>query len=155
MNAYLIYGVFNSTINLCAIKNCFCVNYRKKSVSPRGISFMKSSKLFRSVVIFSILFILSQIYIVSGVYNKVVYNISQQALHISKTVALNIDIDKYIYIAKHKEKNLYFYEMQNYFKKAQEINEVKYIYIHKFMLTTILLNTSSMPKRTVLVKRML
>jgi HD-GYP domain-containing protein (c-di-GMP phosphodiesterase class II) len=94
---------------------------------------MKSSKLLRSIIIFSILFILSQFYIVYSLYHGAVSNISQQALHISKTIALNIDIDKYLYIAEHKEKNSYFYQMQNYFKEAQELNEVKYIYAQNYV----------------------
>jgi HD-GYP domain-containing protein (c-di-GMP phosphodiesterase class II) len=94
---------------------------------------MKNSKLFSKVLIFSILFIISQVFIVYSVYHEAVNNISQQALHISKTVAMNIDIDKYLYIAEHKEKNSYYYQMQEYFKDTQQINEVKYLYVQNYV----------------------
>ncbi|MDP4088254.1 MAG: HD domain-containing protein, partial [Bacillota bacterium] len=94
---------------------------------------MKNNKLLRRILLFSILFVISQVFIIYSVYHEVVNDLAQQAYNISETVAKSIDVDKYLYIAEHKERNSYFNDMQAYFKEVQKINNVKYIYTQNYV----------------------
>ena len=65
-------------------------------------------------------------------YEKTTDDIGRKALTISQAVAGAIDVEQYEKIVQNKERNAYFYQMQDYFHKVQQQTGVKYLYVkHK------------------------
>jgi two-component system chemotaxis sensor kinase CheA len=71
-------------------------------------------------------------------YEKTIDDIGANAINISKVVANSIDIEKYKLIVETKNRDEYFYEMQEYFLKVQSETGIKYLYVeHKISETQI------------------
>ena len=65
-------------------------------------------------------------------FQKTENTVGKQAMTISQVVAQAVDVEHYEEIVRTKKRDDYFSAMQDYFRKAQQVTGVKYLYVkHK------------------------
>lgn len=92
---------------------------------------IKNNGYLIAAIVLSIAFLINQIIFMFLRYESSISDIGSHAIEISKAVATIIDIEKFEKIATTKQRDEYFYEMQKYFKKIQEAEGVKYVYVER------------------------